>query len=413
MAEVYYLALLRFIGCTADAAPTALQVGGDDIGFISGMAPHFMGSRREQLGALVRSSGLGLSPLGRGISAVRMLTDVNGATRAITAHCDAAQQLSARVEVGAGVTAALGQAFERWDGKGIPGACAREDVPASVRVVEVARDIDLWLGIADAETAIDVIGKRAGHAYDPAVAAAFTSDARGVLVAVDTHDAWQATLDAEPEPHVVVSATQLTGILHAFADFADLKSPWLRGHSTAVAALATAAAQIAGMTPAEVTAVQQAGLVHDLGRVGIPNGIWDKATPLTLDEWEKARLHPYLTERILSRSTALARLARLASCHHERTDGSGYHRGASSANLSTPEQLLGAADTYQAMTEARPHRPRYRQPKLPPNCAVNAPPADSRPRSRTPCSRPPDTPVRACRSRVRQASPSAKSRSCK
>lgn len=356
LAEVYYLALLRFVGCTADAAETARQVGGDDIGFIAGMAPGFMGGPSEQLRGLVRSTGLGLGPLRRVTRTARMLADVNGATRAITSHCDAARQLSARVRVGDGVTAALGQAFERWDGKGIPGDCAHDEVPASVRVVEAARDIDLWLGIAGIETAVDVIGKRAGHAYDPAVAGAFTADARGVLDAVATPDAWQATLDAEPDPLVLVEPDHLTAILRAFADFADLKSPWLRGHSTAVAALAADAAHLSGLTPTEVTAVRHAGLVHDLGRVGVANGIWDKAGPLTLDEWEKVRLHPYLTERILSRSSALAPLARLATCHHERADGSGYHRGARSVELSTSEQLLGAADAYQAMTQARPHR---------------------------------------------------------
>lgn len=356
-AEVYYLALLRFVGCTADSAETAEQVGGDDIGFIAGMAPGFMGGPREQLRALVRSTGIGVGPLRRVTSRARVLADVRGATRAIAAHCDAAQQLSARLRVGEGVTAALGNAFERWDGRGIPGDRAHEEVPASVRVVEVARDIHLWLGIAGIETAVEVIGRRAGHAYDPAVAAAFTTDAHGVLDAVATRDAWQATLDAEPDPIVLVGSDQLTGILHAFADFADLKSPWLRGHSPAVAGLAADAAQLSGLTPAEVTAVRHAGLVHDLGRVGVPNGIWDKAEPLTLDEWEKVRLHPYLTERILNRSSALAPLARLAACHHERGDGSGYHRGARSAELSSSEQLLAAADAYQAMTGARPHRP--------------------------------------------------------
>lgn len=125
-AEVYYLALLRFVGCTADAAETAEQVGGDDIGFVAGMAPGFMGSPSEQLRGLVRSTGIGLGPLGRATRTARMLADVNGAARAITSHCDAAQQLSARLSVGDGVTAALGRAFERWDGRAFP-------VPAPAR----------------------------------------------------------------------------------------------------------------------------------------------------------------------------------------------------------------------------------------------------------------------------------------
>lgn len=99
------------------------------------------------------------------------------------------------------------------------------------------------------------------------------------------------------------------------------------------------------------------GLVHDLGRVGVPNAVWDHAGPLTVDGWGKARLHAYFTERILSRSPCLVPLARLAACHHERADGSGYHRGARGTELSKAERLLAAADVYCALTADRPHRP--------------------------------------------------------
>jgi HD-GYP domain-containing protein (c-di-GMP phosphodiesterase class II) len=124
-----------------------------------------------------------------------------------------------------------------------------------------------------------------------------------------------------------------------------------------VPALVAAAAAAAGHTEAQCRAVRQAGLVHDLGRVGVSNGVWDHPGPLAVDAWEKVRLHPYLTERILSRSQALAPLGRLAACHHERADGSGYHRGARAGELSQPERLLAVADAYHALTEARPHRP--------------------------------------------------------
>ncbi|MGH3517645.1 MAG: HD domain-containing phosphohydrolase [Haloechinothrix sp.] len=357
LADVYYLALLRFVGCTADAAETAALVGGNEIGFIAGMAPAFMGTTGEQMRALIRSTGVDLPPLRRAGRIAAALAEVKGAERAVTAHCDAAQQLSARLGVSEGVTSALGLAFERWDGKGIPGRCTGKEVPEAVRVVVVARDVDLWVRLAGVEQAIEIIARRAGRAYDPAVAAAFTTDAPAVLGAVGSPDAWQAVLDAEPEPAIRIGPDQLPAVLHAFADFADLKSPWFRGHSRAVAALAADAARVSGLPDAEVTAVLHAGLVHDLGRVGIPNGIWDRTGPLSVDDWEKVRLHPYLTERILNRSATLAPLARLAACHHERADGSGYYRNACGPELSYPEQLLAAADAYQAMTEARPHRP--------------------------------------------------------
>jgi HD-GYP domain-containing protein (c-di-GMP phosphodiesterase class II) len=357
LADVYYLALLRFVGCTADAADTATEVGGDDIGFIAEMSPAWMGSMREQMGAMVRATGAGEPMLRRLGLLAAMLTDTQGANRSIGAHCEAAQLLSVRLGVGAGVTDALGLAFERWDGKGQPAGVAGADVPLPVRVVVVARDIELWSRLGGADAATEVVGRRSGRAYDPDVAAAFLDDPGAVLDATRTPDAWTATLDAEPTPWVRLHDDRLDEVLAAFGDFADLKSPWLRGHSSGVADLARLAAEIAGLDAEEATAVKRAGLVHDLGRVGVANGVWDDPGPLTVEARERVMLHPYLTERILSRSRRLEPYARLAACHHERADGSGYHRGAKHDGLSPSERILAVADAYHAMTEARPHRP--------------------------------------------------------
>lgn len=357
LSDVYYVALLRFVGCTADAAETAAELGGDDIGFLAAMAPAFMGSSREQVSAFIRSAGAGLPLPARIGTVVRGLTDPGGADRSLRAHCEAAQLLSARLGVSEGVTTALGSAYERWDGKGIPGDAAGDEVPLPVRIVIVARDIDLWIRIGGPPTVSEVVHRRAGHAYDPAIAAAFLADPSGVLEARDRSDLWEATIDAEPPPRVRIHEDRLEAALAAFAHFADLKSPWFRGHSPGVAELAAGAATVAGLQADDVTELRLAGLVHDLGRVGVPGGVWDRKGTLTVEEWEKARLHPYLTERILHHSPRLARLARIAACHHERVDGSGYHRGATKQDLSQQERLLAVADAYRALIEARPHRP--------------------------------------------------------
>ncbi len=111
------------------------------------------------------------------------------------------------------------------------------------------------------------------------------------------------------------------------------------------------------MAPDAVVEVRRAAQVHDVGRVAIGARCWQKPGPLSADEWEKVRLHPYHTERVLSPSPFLAALAPIAGAHHERLDGSGYHRGSSGAELTAPARLLAAADAYHAMTEPRPHRP--------------------------------------------------------
>jgi hypothetical protein len=139
-------------------------------------------------------------------------------------------------------------------------------------------------------------------------------------------------------------------------DFADLASPYLVGHSAGVAELATAAAQRCRLEAADLMRVRRGALVHDLGRVAVPVRIWQKAAPLTPDDWERVRLHAYHSERVLTRSRFLAALAPVASFHHERLDGSGYHRGTAAAEIAPPARLLATADAYHAMTEPRPHR---------------------------------------------------------
>ena len=173
---------------------------------------------------------------------------------------------------------------------------------------------------------------------------------------MESIDVWQAALDAEPTPHRYVPVGRLDEVARAFADFVDLTSPYLLGHSTEVAVLAESAAQGLGLSHHQCVQLRQAGLLHDIGRVAVPAGVWDKPGQLTRSEWEEVRLHPYHTERILSRSQALAPVAQLAGMHHERHDGSGYPHHAHGRDMPLAARILAAADAYQAMTQARSYR---------------------------------------------------------
>jgi HD-GYP domain-containing protein (c-di-GMP phosphodiesterase class II)/DNA-binding CsgD family transcriptional regulator len=151
--------------------------------------------------------------------------------------------------------------------------------------------------------------------------------------------------------------------LQALANFADLKSPYMVNHSTAVAELAAAAAHQYGLPASDVCLVRRAGYVHAIGRVGVSAGIWGKPGPLSEAEWERVRLHPYYTQRILAQPAVLAELGAVAALHQERLDGSGYHRSLPAALLSPAVRILAVANAYQAMREDRPHRP-ARSPEL-------------------------------------------------
>jgi HD-GYP domain-containing protein (c-di-GMP phosphodiesterase class II) len=126
-----------------------------------------------------------------------------------------------------------------------------------------------------------------------------------------------------------------------------------------VARLAAEAGALVGLDSNDLPRLEAAALLHDLGRVSVPNGILDKPGPLDALERERARGHAYSTERILALSPALAPLGRLAASSHERLDGSGYPHGLIGAATSAETRLLAAADTYHGMLEERAYRPAY------------------------------------------------------
>ncbi len=227
----------------------------------------------------------------------------------------------------------------------------------SVRVVQIAYDAVTFFRVGGVDAAVTVARHRAGKVYDPAISAAFCRLAGQLFDGLDTSSTWETLLDTEPGPRPRLSQAQLDTATEAIAAFADLKSTYTVGHSSGVAELAVRAANRCRMSSADVTALRRAALVHDVGRVGVSILIWDKPGPLTHGEWERVRLHPYLTERIFARSAPLSDIGSLAALHHERLDGSGYHRSLGAPSLSHAARLLAAADVYHALCEPRAHRP--------------------------------------------------------
>lgn len=345
--SVHHVALLRFLGCTADSAETARMAGGDDAGFNATMAPVFNGTSLEMMRGLVSAVGPGRPAARRARMLASVLADSGETARSLGAHCEVASMLARRLDLDERVTMALEHGYERWDGKGYPGGLAGQQIPLEIRIVTVARDADVT-----ARAGADVrqlLQRRRGKAYDPTVVDAF-----GDLDTDGVEADWAEVIDTEPEP--IAQVHDIDRVLTVLSDFVDLKSPWMRGHSSRVAELAAAAAYEADLGPDEIERLRRAGLVHDIGRVGVENGVWDKPSSLASDEWEKVWTHPYLTHRILSRCPALEPMGALASSHHERLDGSGYHRGARDGSLSASDRILAAADALASLGSDRPHR---------------------------------------------------------
>jgi HD-GYP domain-containing protein (c-di-GMP phosphodiesterase class II) len=353
---IYYLALLRFLGCTAEAH-VAAEAFGDELAARSWLMALYFGPPTEVMASMLRRLGEGNPPLQRARRVAKAFMTMPKLRATAVAHCEVARRLAERLGFGPDLQGALWHVYERWDGRGDPGRVTGADLALPMRVVQVAQDAVAFHRWGGVEAATAMARERAGHAYDPAIVERFCARAPDLLGGVDSGSAWDAALAAEPGPRPCLSETELDHSLRAIADYVDLKSPYLVGHSSGVARLAAAAASRCKLPDGDVTTIRRAALLHDLGRVGVTAAIWDKPGPLTDGEWERVRLHPYYTERVLARPRALVRLGALAALHHERLDGSGYHRNTTAPSLSIAARILAAADVYQAMTEPRPHRP--------------------------------------------------------
>lgn len=267
-----------------------------------------------------------------------------------------AQRLAERLGLGDTVCRNLGQIYERWDGRGLPAGLKGDAIAPAVRVVSFAQDVIVLHAAFGADKAVAKIEARRGGAYEPQLVDRFLKRADELIAGLDD-TGWQDVLAIEPQPLAMMTNSQFDEACLAMADFADLKTPYSAGHSRAVAALAHDAARRYGLPAEDAVDLRRAGLLHDIGQVAIAARIWQKPTGFADAEWEQVRLHPYYAERVLARPPALARLGAIIAQHHERCDGSGYHRGTNAGALTPQGKLLAAAEAYQNKIEARPHRP--------------------------------------------------------
>ncbi|MGH9224136.1 MAG: HD domain-containing phosphohydrolase [Acidimicrobiales bacterium] len=355
--HTYYACLLFYVGCTAGAEAEA-EIFGGDYALTTYGAPVRFGSRPEMMTGIMRAIAPPSDPMPT--RAVRLAGGLPKAARAfkhqVAAFCQVAQMLTERLGLPASINPLFAYFAERWDGKGQPNGVKGEDVPLAVRILHVARDAAFQRMVGGDEHAMGVIRDRAGGAFDPAIARCLAEHGSDILALDADESTWDPVLAEEPAHRLSLESETIDVALEAMSSFADLTSRYLVGHSAGVARLAATAAQRCRLDSSDVVSIRRAALIHDIGRVAVPVRIWQKPGPLTPDDWERVRLHAYQSERVFARSPFLAKLASIATFHHERLDGSGYHRGSAAAALAPPARLLAAADAYHAMTEPRPHR---------------------------------------------------------
>ena len=353
---VYYTALLVNVGCHSDAHEQAKWFG-DDIALKSIKYEHEMRSL-AYAGATMRLVGSGNPPLHRfrvGLEfALAGRRELDGM---IDRHAALARSLAEQLGLPDTVQQAVGASYEQWDGRGWPGKLKGDAVPIASRLAQLAEFTEAAHRIGGVEAATVLARKRAGGQFDPALSALLCADPEAILGGLESARTWEAVIAAEPALGVRLSREQFDAALVAVADFVDLKSPYTLGHARAAADLAAAAGAQLQLAAGDLTTLRQAGLVHGLGRLGVSNSIWDKRGPLGAGEWERVRMQPYLTGRMLHQSPSLAPLGAIAVQYRERLDGSGYPRGLPGAAITQPARIVGAADAYQSMIEPRPYRP--------------------------------------------------------
>ena len=352
---VFYTTLVMWIGCHAESHEYVRWFG-DDIA-VKQQAYLVDWAGVPYMRFLMGNVALG-SPLPQRLKVMAQLmrNPKRHLGELVHSHCASAALLAGEMGLPAGVQTALAATFERYDGQGGPGGLAGDEIPVEMRVAQLADLVEVHDRTYGAGGAEHVVRSRRGGQFDPAVADAFLADPEAILAPPEGGDHWRAVVESAPDRHQPMSEPELDRVLVAIGDFADLKCPFTLGHSRAVADLVARAAVRLDLDDADVTTVRRAGHVHDIGRIGVTNRIWEQPGPLGADQWERIRLHPYLSGRILERVAGLETVARVAANHHEQPDGAGYPKGLTAALLPMPDRLLAAAVAYESALEPRPYR---------------------------------------------------------
>jgi HD-GYP domain-containing protein (c-di-GMP phosphodiesterase class II) len=354
--DVFYTSLLMHVGCTAYSHEVSQLVGDEQsvkragvfsnpdspLDLVTGFLPRI--TREAPHGQRMRT-------LRNAVLKSREITDGFSA-----ANCQVGSLVARRLGLPAPVSAALLDVFEWWNGKGRPQRLHGEDISAATRLAQVGGCAAAYAGVGGADAAVAAVRARAGGLLDPAAAERLCRLAPSLLSDLDAIDVRAMLLDLEPQPHLLVPKPRLDAVLGAFGDAVDLKSPMFHGHSAAVGALAHHAATHLGLAADEVSTARRAGLVCDLGRAAVADGIWERPGAFTQADWLQVRLHPYWTEQVVAGSSILAEVGAIAGSHHERLDGSGYYRRATAFSLPVTARVVAAADAYVVALESRPHR---------------------------------------------------------
>jgi HD-GYP domain-containing protein (c-di-GMP phosphodiesterase class II) len=352
----YWVALLRYVGCTGHAHEVATLFG-DEIAIRGQTLVHDAANPPEVIRDVIAFATAGRSDEQRD-EIIRLIqtSAQQWAVHNFKSGCEVADMLLLRLDFGAAVREAVGFTFERWNGNGYPMHAKGEAIPLPMRIVHLTHDMEAIGRLFSDDQALAAARDRRDRTYDPTLVDVFIAHGRDWLERLRVIEPWDAVMSLEPTPHRILDGEALDAALLVAADFIDMKSPYMNGHSRRCATLAADAARVLGLSEDDITTLRRAALVHDFGTTAVPNSIWDKPAALTRAEFDRVELHPMLAEQMLRRSPALAALNPVAATHHEKCDGSGYHKRVRTNAADRGAGVLAATEVYVGLTTERADR---------------------------------------------------------
>ncbi len=360
LVPLYYALLLKDVGCSSNAGRMCALIAGDDrvmkreVKLLDWTRPSFGAVRALYWHAMAGESGW--KKTGR-IIELGLARQKNNEIM-IRLRCDRGAGIVQKLGLGDKAAEAVRSLDEHWDGSGYPERLRGEAIPLLGRILAVAQHLDVFGTEHGMSRAMEVLKERSGRWFDPAlVRVAQSLNKRGKLKGVlDGEDHEKRVIDANPGPVQPMSEDEIDNVCEAFADVVDAKSSFTYTHSLGVTRVAQVITRELGFSAERSKLMYRAALLHDLGKLTVPNTILDKPSRLTSDEWAVVRSHVSHSEEILKRIPAFTELATIAGAHHERLDGSGYPRGLQGEDLNLDARVIALADVFGSLTETRPYR---------------------------------------------------------
>ena len=358
--DLYYALLLKDVGCSSNSARVFQLFGGDERSAQHALRPvdwtgYFKAVR---FGLAYAAAGESWFQRARRIASIARLG--NGvATELVERRSKRGGEIVQRLGFGIGVSQAVASLDEHWDGGGHPRGLSGSEIPLLSRIISLAQVLEVFDMVDGPDAALRIARSRRKQWFDPVLVQACEGiEGRlAQLRSLNERGLRQAVKEREPGGAALLAGPgTIDRIAYGFAEIVDAKSPYTASHSARVTELSIKIAARLGRTSAELSELRRAALLHDIGKLSVPNSILDKPGPLTSDEWETVRLHPYYTQRILDHIRGLERLAFVAASHHERLDGRGYFRGLWGKQIPHDAQVLATADIYDALSAPRPYR---------------------------------------------------------